>query len=83
MARRGAAGKWVLAGTGVLLVGIALVAMILRELSPQHLLAGTILFGWNPIVSNFGTGKTDTVMVFFLLLGATSSQPCRWPSPAS
>jgi hypothetical protein len=49
---------------------VALVAMTLRRLSPAHVLGGTILFGWCPIVTGYGPHKSDSVMVFFLLLGA-------------
>jgi hypothetical protein len=47
---------------------IALIAIILRKLHPWHLLAGVVMYAWNPIVVVYGQSKTDTVMVFFLLL---------------
>lgn len=47
---------------------VFLVAMILRKLSPSHLLAGLIFYSWNPIIVILGQSKTDTVMVFFILL---------------
>ena len=47
---------------------VALIAAILHKLNPQYLLAGLILYAWNPIVAVYGQSKTDTIMVFFLLL---------------
>ena len=50
------------------LANIALITAILHELQPQQMLAGVMLYAWNPIVVVFGQSKVDTVMVFFLLL---------------
>jgi hypothetical protein len=47
---------------------IALVPLILRRIHPRRALAGTIAFAWNPVLIVYGPSKTDTVMVFFLLL---------------
>ncbi len=48
---------------------VLLIFSILRRLSPEHAVAGTIFYAWNPIVLLLGQSKTDTVMVFFLVLG--------------
>lgn len=50
------------------IANVALVALICYRLNPQYLLTGIILYGWSPIVVLFAQSKTDTVMVFFLLL---------------
>ena len=47
---------------------LALIALILRIIRPQSLLAGLVMYGWNPIIVAYGQSKVDTVMVFFLLL---------------
>lgn len=47
---------------------LALIAIILRRIQPAFRLTGTIIYGWNPIVIVQGQGKTDTVIVFFLLV---------------
>lgn len=62
-----------LLGHRLLLLGFAvgsilLVPAILRRLRPDRLLAGTVAFAWNPVLIVYGPSKTDTVMVFFLLL---------------
>jgi hypothetical protein len=54
-----------LAAVGLLNVG--LVVLILRRLCPRHVLAGTALFGWNPIVASHTAAKTDTLMVALFL----------------
>ena len=51
------------------LANVGLIATILRRGWPEHLLAGLVVYAWNPIVMLFGQGKTDVVMVFWLLLG--------------
>ncbi|MGQ0657618.1 MAG: hypothetical protein ACT4NU_05910 [Chromatiales bacterium] len=50
------------------LANVALIAVILHRLSPQHVLAGTISYAWNPVVAVLGQSKTDTVMLTFMLL---------------
>ena len=50
------------------IANLALIALLLSKLKPTFLLAGVIAYGWHPIVAVFGQDKTDTVMVFFLLL---------------
>lgn len=49
---------------------LGLIAAILRRLQPEYLLAGLVLYGWNPIVVLYGQSKIDTVMTFYLLLAA-------------
>ncbi len=51
------------------LANIYLIYRILNRIAPRHVLAGLILYAWNPIVLVLGQSKTDTVMVFFLLVG--------------
>ncbi|HKF94943.1 MAG TPA: hypothetical protein VKB96_10175, partial [Gammaproteobacteria bacterium] len=47
---------------------VALIARILRMVTPQRQLAGLVMYAWNPIVVAYGQSKVDTVMIFFLLL---------------
>ncbi|MEO7911335.1 MAG: hypothetical protein ABIV47_16950 [Roseiflexaceae bacterium] len=47
---------------------LALIAWILHIIRPQLLLAGLVIYAWNPIIAVYGQSKVDTVMVFFLLL---------------
>ena len=56
--------------TSFAIASIAFVALTLRRVAPRHAAAGIVGFGWNPIFVVYGPTKTDTVMVFFLLLGA-------------
>jgi len=50
------------------LANLALIALVLHKLVPRHVLAGIILYGWNPVVAVLGQSKTDTVMMTFMLL---------------
>jgi hypothetical protein len=50
------------------LANVALIFMILRRWKPRFILAGVLFYAWNPIIAIQGCSKTDTVMVFFLLL---------------
>jgi hypothetical protein len=52
------------------LANLALVAAVLRRWRPDHLLAGLVLYGWNPIVVMHGQSKFDTLMASFALLAA-------------
>ncbi|HEX6384465.1 MAG TPA: hypothetical protein VF177_07330 [Anaerolineae bacterium] len=52
---------------GFSVANLAFIVMILRRLNSRHVLAGVVLYSWNPIVVMFGSSKTDSVMVFFLL----------------
>ena len=52
------------------LANLLLIARILQAVQPRLLLAGLVLYAWNPIVIAYGQSKVDTVMVFFLLLAA-------------
>jgi hypothetical protein len=51
---------------------VGLVAAILRRLSPERALTGTLLLAWNPVVlyETMGNGHNDIVMVFFILAAA-------------
>jgi len=54
------------------LVGIACIALVsatARRLAPDQELAGLVLWAWNPIVIMNVQTRTDTMMVFYLLLG--------------
>lgn len=53
--------------SGFNVANVVLIAMILRRLKSRRVLASIVLYAWNPIVVLFGSNKTDTVMVFFLL----------------
>jgi hypothetical protein len=48
------------------LANLALLAQILQAVQPRRVLAGLVLYAWNPIVIPQGQGKVDTMMVFFL-----------------
>ena len=47
---------------------LALIALILHQLRSPFMLTGLIIYAWNPIIAIYGQSKTDTLMVFFLLL---------------
>lgn len=49
---------------------LGLIAMIVRRVRPALLVPALVIYGWNPIVAVHGESKTDTLMVFLLLLGA-------------
>ena len=60
--------KLVLAG---FMAGCAgLIAVILRRLAPDRVLAGIVLFLWNPVVlyETIGQGHNDVAMLFWMLL---------------
>jgi hypothetical protein len=46
---------------------LALVALIVRRVRPQSVVAALAIFGLNPIVALLGPSKTDSLMAFFLL----------------
>ncbi|MFQ5648307.1 MAG: polysaccharide deacetylase family protein [bacterium] len=50
------------------LVNLALLALILKKVNPEYVFAGLLVYAWNPIVALNSQSKTDTVMVFYLLL---------------
>lgn len=55
----------------LLLVNVAnifLIIRILQRLNPRHILAGVTLYAWSPIVALRAVSKTDTIMIFLLLL---------------
>ncbi len=45
-----------------------LIAAILRRLAPDRLLAGVVLFLWNPVVlyETIGQGHNDVAMLFWM-----------------
>ncbi len=60
--------KLVLAG---FMAGCAgFIAVILRRLAPERMLAGVVLFVWNPVVlyETIGQGHNDVAMLFWMLL---------------
>lgn len=60
------------------LANLALIIRVLGALQPRHVLAGTLLYAWNPIVIAYAQSKVDTVMLFFALLAALSlAYRCR------
>lgn len=48
---------------------LLLIGGIMQRIAPSQTLAAMLLYGWNPVVATLGASKSDTVMVFFLLLG--------------
>lgn len=53
---------------GLTVANTGLIAAILRRWRPRHLLAGLVLYTWNPIVLVHGQAKFDTLMATFALL---------------
>lgn len=49
---------------------LGLVLLIMRARSARHALTAVVLYAWNPVIILFAQSKTDTVMAFFVLLGA-------------
>jgi len=49
-------------------LNLVLIAAILRRLNPNYVLPAILTYAWNPIVVLNGQSKTDTVMVFYLLV---------------
>jgi len=52
------------------LASAGVIALILKQSDPAHLLAGTLLFAWNPLVlfESAGNGHNGIIMMFFVLL---------------
>jgi hypothetical protein len=50
------------------LMNVTLITLILRKNHPRYVLAGILLYAWNPIIVVLGQSKVDSVMMFFLLL---------------
>ncbi|HEU5102006.1 MAG TPA: hypothetical protein VFU22_23450 [Roseiflexaceae bacterium] len=50
------------------IANLVVIASILWKVQPERLLAGLVVYGWNPVVTVHGQSKVDTVMVFLLLL---------------
>ncbi|MGA8211053.1 MAG: hypothetical protein WB798_12970, partial [Nocardioidaceae bacterium] len=55
---------------GFSMANLLLLWVVLRRRRPEHLLAGLLLYGWNPVVTTHGQAKLDVVMATFALLGA-------------
>lgn len=51
------------------LASLGLVVVFLRRWRPRHLLAGTVLYGWSPIVVIHGQEKSEAIMVCLMLAG--------------
>jgi hypothetical protein len=49
---------------------LLLLSRTLARFEPRRTLAGIVAYGFCPVVFGFGESKTDTVTVFYLLLGA-------------
>jgi hypothetical protein len=58
-----------LAGGCFMAASVALAALILRQVAPQHMLAGVTLLAWNPVIlyETLGNGHNDIVLVFCIL----------------
>lgn len=52
------------------LINLWLIAAVLRRWRPDHVLAGLVLYAWNPIVALHGQAKFDTLMATFALTAA-------------
>ncbi len=50
------------------LLNLGLIWRILMRLNPSYVMPALLMYAWNPIVVLNGQSKTDTVMVFYLLL---------------
>ena len=50
------------------LLNLVLLADLLRRARPELRLAGVIAYGWSPIVALHALNKTDTLMIFLLLM---------------
>lgn len=57
---------------GMLAACAALIALILRRIAPERMLAGVVLLVWNPVVlfETIGSGHNDIVMMVWVLLAA-------------
>ena len=47
---------------------VAMIVAILRRFNPRYILAGTLFYSWNPIITVIGQSKVDTVMATFIIL---------------
>jgi len=69
---------------GLLALNVAsviLLGLALHRMASPHVIAGLIIYGWNPIVTLRAPGKPDTLMVFFVALAAwwfTMPRLRRW-----
>jgi hypothetical protein len=54
------------------LASMAVVILYLRRTAPEHIFAGALLLGWNPVVlyETWGNGHNDITMIFWILLAA-------------
>lgn len=48
---------------------VILIALILLRWNPHYAVAGVIIYGWNPLTIVMAQGKTEPMMVFFVMLG--------------
>jgi hypothetical protein len=57
---------------GMLAACAALIALILRRIAPERMLAGVVLLVWNPVVlfETIGNGHNDVAMMVWVLLAA-------------
>jgi hypothetical protein len=57
---------------GLLAACAALIALILRRIAPERMLAGVVLLVWNPVVliETIGNGHNDIAMMVWVLLAA-------------
>lgn len=53
-------------------ISLGLVVVILKRLAPERMLAGAVLFAWNPIIlyETFGVGHNDIALVTWVLAAA-------------
>lgn len=51
-------------------VNIGIIVAVLNRWRPRHLLAGVVIYAWNPIVLMHGPSRFDTLMATFALLAA-------------
>lgn len=57
---------------GILAACAVLIALILRRIAPERMLAGVVLLVWNPVVlfETIGSGHNDIAMMVWVLLAA-------------
>lgn len=62
------------------LASAGVIALILRHSDPAHLLAGTLLYAWNPLVlfEGPGNGHNGIIMMFFVLLAIYFLVQRKW-----
>ena len=50
------------------LFNLLIIAVIINKINPRNLIPGLVLYAWNPVIVILGQSKSDTFIVFFLLL---------------